>query len=71
MPPALPMFSIFEITFACARAELYKALKRLLENPDILKRMGKKSWQYIQAYSIENEAKGFINAIKYACRHLT
>ncbi|MFQ5821921.1 MAG: glycosyltransferase family 4 protein [Candidatus Heimdallarchaeota archaeon] len=53
--------------------ELYEALKRLLENQEILKRMGEKSWKYIQAYSIENEAKGFINAIKYACagRHLT
>ncbi len=46
--------------------ELYKALKRLLENQEILKRMGEKSWKYIQAYSIENEAKGFKNAIKYS-----
>lgn len=41
---------------------LHKSMVNILENN--LKNMGLKSWKYIQDYSIEKEAQGFIEAIK-------
>lgn len=45
--------------------KLYEAMASLLNNPEALREMGLKSWEYIREYSIEKEAEAFLNAILF------
>ena len=44
-------------------SELYNALKKLCESPELRKKMGKKSLELVKEYTPENWAKSFINAV--------
>jgi glycosyltransferase involved in cell wall biosynthesis len=46
--------------------ELYRAMARILGEPDTLARMGRESWRIIQKHRFADAVAGFLAAIRYA-----
>jgi len=45
--------------------KLYEAMRDLLADRELLFEKGRKSWEYVQEYSIENESRAFLDALRY------
>jgi len=48
--------------------ELYKAMKKIVENPMLLSKMGKRSQSLIKNFGPDSAAKGFLKAIDYVTK---
>lgn len=46
-------------------AQLYEAMKKIVLNPSLQKKMGEQSRKVIENFGIDNEVSGFTSAIKY------